>query len=206
MLHGCLVDCPSVWLLLGGHLPAHSFRQPTQEKGQASCGITSHTKSGGICIGGVSQTYSGNKQLPHLHCYHWLWAQAHPNHLFSMSDSTFPSLSTVQLGGCRLLSETVRGMTHEDIISLARAAHGHPMKLTDLRQVGLLTCILTSTSLMGRLVCFVRMSVHLPELLTRLSPLHNTSHCWLTLNLDTATCCVASHLSIVCLQPACLHL
>lgn len=41
---------------------------------------------------------------------------------------------------CRLLSETVRGMTHEDIVSLARAAHGHPMKLTDLRQVGLL-CI-----------------------------------------------------------------
>lgn len=26
-------------------------------------------------------------------------------------------------------------MTHEDIVSLARAAHGHPMKLTDLRQV-----------------------------------------------------------------------
>ena len=26
-------------------------------------------------------------------------------------------------------------MTHEDIASLARAAHGHPLKLTDLRQV-----------------------------------------------------------------------
>ena len=43
---------------------------------------------------------------------------------------------------CRLLSETVRGMTHEDIISLARAAHGHPLKLTDLRQVCLCTQII----------------------------------------------------------------
>jgi len=36
---------------------------------------------------------------------------------------------------CRLLSEAVRRMTHEDIISLARAEHGHPMKLIDLAQV-----------------------------------------------------------------------
>jgi hypothetical protein len=38
-------------------------------------------------------------------------------------------------GVCRLLSEAVRRMTHEDIISLARAEHGHPMKLIDLAQV-----------------------------------------------------------------------
>ena len=48
-------------------------------------------------------------------------------------------LESKAMFGCRLLSETVRGMTHEDIISLARAAHGHPLKLTDLRQVCMCT-------------------------------------------------------------------
>ena len=47
----------------------------------------------------------------------------------------FPRICRTCGGMCRLLSEAVRRMTHEDIISLAKAEHGHPMKLIDLAQV-----------------------------------------------------------------------
>ena len=36
---------------------------------------------------------------------------------------------------CRLLSETVRTMTLEDITNMAKAVQGHPLKLTDLSKV-----------------------------------------------------------------------
>ncbi|KAL0029599.1 hypothetical protein WJX79_007267 [Trebouxia sp. C0005] len=45
--------------------------------------------------------------------------------LFKLPASSVPN---------KLLSEAVRRMTHEDITSLARAEHGHPMKLIDLAQ------------------------------------------------------------------------
>ncbi|KAL0033761.1 hypothetical protein WJX77_004297 [Trebouxia sp. C0004] len=45
--------------------------------------------------------------------------------LFKLPASSVPN---------KLLSEAVKRMTHEDIISLARAEHGHPMKLIDLAQ------------------------------------------------------------------------